>query len=97
MGARSRRTCEYLAVLQKPPFKAKETWKDHSIPDVWTEKVTARADHPHKKPVGLQRRLIAAVTKPDDVVVDPCAGSYSVLTACDLEGRIFVGCDILNL
>ena len=83
----------FAAARQDP---SKDTWKDHFIPDVWAERVNTRNGHPHKKPVGLQRRLIAAVTKADDIVVDPCAGSYSVLTACDLEGRVFIGCDLLQ-
>jgi site-specific DNA-methyltransferase (adenine-specific) len=99
MGYRSRRTSEHLIILQKPPKRAKDVWTDHSIPDVWTEKSintsTSASLHPHTKPVGLQAALIAAVTKAGDVVVDPCAGSYSVLRACQESGRNFLGCDLI--
>ena len=108
MGYRSRRKCEYLVIKQHLPKRAKGKWTDHSIPDVWTKameleeldrrsyfKVRTREEtHPHSKPVGLQSRLIEAVTRKGDVVVDPCAGGYSVLNACEITGRHFLGCDI---
>lgn len=92
MGYRTRRKSEYLIVLQKSPMKAKACWTDHTIPDVWEEKT--QKTHPHSKPVELQRRLIAATTKAGDTVLDPAAGGYSVLEACRLLGRDFVGGDI---
>ena len=59
---------------------------------VWNEKV----DHviTHRKPVGLQAKLIEAITSTGDVVLDPAAGSYSVLDACRRTGREFLGCDL---
>ena len=92
MGYRTRRTAEYLMVLQKKPKRAKGIWTRHDIPDVWDEKPSTRVTH--AKPVGLQQALIEAVTAPGDVVLDPAAGSFSVLQACQLSGRTFVGCDI---
>lgn len=76
-------------MLQKSPVKAKACWTDHTIPDVWEEKVTKT--HPHSKPIEMQRRLIAATTKDGDTVLDPAAGSYSVFEACRLTGRDFIG------
>ncbi len=92
MGYRTRRTAEYLLVLQKKPKRAKGIWTRHDIPDVWEEKPSSRVTH--AKPVGLQQALIEAVTAPGDVVLDPAAGSFSVLQACQQSGRTFVGCDI---
>lgn len=92
MGYRTRRTAEYLVVLQKLPKRAKGVWTRHDIPDVWDEKPASRVTH--AKPVGLQKALIEAVTGPGDVVLDPAAGSFSVLKACRLAGRTFVGCDV---
>lgn len=92
MGYRTRRKSEYLIILQKSPVRAKAYWTDHSIPDVWEEKVTKV--HPHSKPVELQRRLILATTNADDVVLDPASGGYSVLEACRLCNRTFIGGDI---
>lgn len=93
MGYRTRRVGEYLLILQKPPKRAKGVWQSHDIPDVVTEKVE-RVGNVHPKPVNLQARLIEAVTDPEDVVLDPAAGSYSVMKAAHLVGRQFLGCDI---
>ncbi len=94
MGYRSRRRCEYLLVLQKSPRKAKGVWQVHNIADVWQESVVRKRNGVHPKPVKLQAALIEAVSNPGDVVVDPAAGSFSVMEACRIRGRNFVGCDI---
>jgi site-specific DNA-methyltransferase (adenine-specific) len=97
MGYRSRRFSEHLVVLQKLPVRAKGVWRIHDIPDVWTEKIEgSNKNHPHAKPRGLQEKLIRAVTNIGDVVVDPAAGGYSVLKACEATTRNFLGCDILG-
>lgn len=93
MGYRTRRQAEYLIVLQKPPKRAKGIWLDNSIRDCVAEKVVRR--NTHAKPVDLQARLINAVTKANEVIVDPAAGTFSVLKACEQVGnRYFLGCDI---
>jgi site-specific DNA-methyltransferase (adenine-specific) len=92
-GYRRRRRGDYLLVLQKPPVRAKATWRDHGIPSRWPEKVD-RKTHPHAKPAGLIARLIGAITAPGDLVVDPAAGSFIVMHVCNAMGRNFVGCDI---
>jgi site-specific DNA-methyltransferase (adenine-specific) len=93
MGYRSRRQAEYLLVWQKPPIKAKATWRDHGIPDVWSEKIVERR-HTHQKPSGLIQRLIEAVTDPGDLVVNPCAGSFCTMDVALACGRHFLGCDL---
>ena len=92
MGYRTRRMSEYCLVLQKAPQRAKGVWLIHDIPDVWPEKLDTKFTH--AKPVKLQARLIEALTNPSDIVIDPAAGSYSVLDACRLADRQFLGCDI---
>jgi site-specific DNA-methyltransferase (adenine-specific) len=92
MGYRSRRISEYLVIMQKAPRRAKGVWALHDIPDVWDEKVIGKG--PHAKPILLQSRLIEATTNTRDVVLDPAAGSYSVLEACRRLNRRFLGCDI---
>jgi site-specific DNA-methyltransferase (adenine-specific) len=108
MGYRSRRKCEYLAVLQKEPRRAKGIWTDHGIPDVWTHKMEMdhlvayrmtsqdlrHSGHPHAKPLGLQRRLIEATTRRGQLIVDPTSGGYSVMTSAMVAGRQFLGCDL---
>jgi site-specific DNA-methyltransferase (adenine-specific) len=91
MGKRSRRRGDYLLVLQRPPVTARN-WRDHGISSRWVEKVN-RKIHPHVKPVGLIERVIAAVTLPGDLVIDPAAGGFGVLHAALRLGREFIGCD----
>jgi len=91
MGKRSRRRGDYVLALQKKPVTPK-TWTDHGIPNRWPEKIDRRR-HPHIKPTELTSRLIAAVTKPGDLIVDPAAGSFVVLEIARLLGRRFIGCD----
>ena len=93
MGYRSRRVSEYCVVLQKHPRRAKGVWKIHNIRDVWLER-TKTKEHPHQKPIGLQAELIAAVSNKGDYVIDPAAGSFSVMEAALLKNRNFIGCDL---
>jgi len=92
-GYRSRCCSGYLLVLQKPPLRARATWRDHAIRDHWSEQVDRRI-HPHIKPVGLITRLIGAVTQPGDLVIDPAAGSFVVMHAAHRLGRNFSGVDL---
>lgn len=93
MGYRSRRVSEYCVVLQKQPKRAKGVWKLHNIPDVWNEP-SEKENHPHEKPIRLQASLIDAVTNEGDYVIDPAAGSFSVMKSAHLKGRNFIGCDL---
>lgn len=99
-GYRTRHRGTYLLVLQKPQRKrphlvAKATWPDRKIPDRWVERIIRpKSQHPHIKPIGLITRLIGAVTHPGDLVVDPAAGSFVVMTAAHQLGREFIGCDV---
>ena len=93
MGYRTRRTSEYCLILQKRPIKAKGVWTVHDIPDVWSEK--AASGRTHEKPIRLQARLIEALTRENEIILDPAAGNYTVLQACAITGRRFLGCDIM--
>ena len=46
--------------------------------------------HPHQKPVELMRTLIAHVTSPGDLVLDPFAGSGSTAVAAKLLHRRYI-------
>lgn len=95
-GYRSRRQSEHLLIIQKTP-KTIKTWKDRSIPDSYSEKILlprTKGLHPHRKPVGLIKKLIESVTEVGDLVLDPCAGSFSTFSVCDETGRDFIGCDL---
>jgi site-specific DNA-methyltransferase (adenine-specific) len=94
MGRRARCVTEYLVIAQKQPQIAKGVWTDHRLPDCWSEGRNPLR-HPHAKPHVLTERIIRAVTKRGDLVVDPCAGGYGVLDACQLTGREFIGGDLI--
>ena len=92
MGYRARRCGEYLFVFE-PPLRAKATWRDHGIRDRWVEKVDTRFIRISSRPV-LIRRLIAGVTMPGDLIIDPAAGSFLVMHLAHELGRRFSGCDL---
>jgi len=50
--------------------------------------------HPHQKPQQLLRQLIENHTLPGELVIDPTAGSGSVLEAAFLTKRAFWGCEL---
>lgn len=50
--------------------------------------------HPTQKPVRLLERLLALVTAPGNVVLDPFAGSCSTAIACVNSNRQFIGFEI---
>lgn len=97
MGYRTRRKSEYLIIIQKTPKRAKGIWVDHGIPDVWQEKIEARAKcHAHAKPEKLQAALIKATTAEGELVLDPAAGGFSVLRSALSVGRRFIGTDLMG-
>lgn len=50
--------------------------------------------HPNEKPLDLMRRLIEATTKPNDLILDPFAGSGTTLVAALQSGRRYIGVDL---
>lgn len=66
--------------------------------DVWDIGVIApiareRTGYPSQKPEALLARVIGALSDPDDVVLDPYAGSGTTLAVAAKLGRAFVGID----
>lgn len=55
-----------------------------------------KLDHPCQYPVALVRRLVRALTREDEVVVDPYCGVGSTGVAALLEGRRFVGAELME-
>ena len=67
--------------------------------DLWTipnvkSKHKEKTSHPCQFPVALPQRLIRALTRPGDLVLDPFAGVSSAGIAALIEERRFLGCEI---
>lgn len=50
--------------------------------------------HPNEKPLDLMRQLIEVTTKPNDLILDPFAGSGTTLVAALQSGRRYIGVEI---
>lgn len=60
----------------------------------WVRDLGMERIHETQKPIALLQRLIEIFTDPDDVVIDPCAGSGSTLIAAANLGRKAYGMEI---
>ena len=67
-----------------------DVWDIPNVKSNHVEKTT----HPCQFPVALPQRFIRALTKPDDLVLDPFAGASSTGVAALLEGRRFLGAEM---
>jgi site-specific DNA-methyltransferase (adenine-specific) len=66
--------------------------------DVWWHTIVPtnsreRTGYPTQKPLGVLRRVVAASSRPDDLVVDWCAGSGTTAVAARELGRRFIAGD----
>jgi site-specific DNA-methyltransferase (adenine-specific) len=93
MGSRGRGVMEYAVIAQKLPTRAKGVWIDRGMLDGFLEPKELNG-HAHAKPRAWTERLIRSITRPGDLVVDPCAGGFMLLDVCRNNGREFVGCDL---
>ena len=60
----------------------------------WVRDLGMERIHETQKPIALLKRLVELFTDPDDVVIDPCAGSGSTLIAAANLGRKAYGFEI---
>jgi len=69
------------------------TWNQEAVGDgtIWRIAREQNKEHPVAFPVGLPWRCIRAATNPDDLVLDPFAGSGTTGVAAAMLGRRFVG------
>ncbi len=54
----------------------------------------ARNRHPYGQSLGAFRKVVERLTRPGDLVVDPCMGGGTTLLAATSLGRHAVGCDV---
>ena len=69
----------------------------HNIPDVWRDEECRKSEGASRiaSRVALQAELIRAVSNQGDGrVIDPAAGSFSVMEAARARARQFIGCDL---
>lgn len=64
------------------------------IADVLPWAYTGNKLHPTQKPTEALAPIIAALTRPGDIVLDPFAGSGSTLIAAKRLGRAFIGIEL---
>lgn len=73
---------------------------DCRLADVWTDSAPGLAfnfrsrQHPNEKPLPVMHRLVDGMSLPDQVVLDPFAGSGTTLRAAKDLGRRAVGVEI---
>lgn len=87
--------CEYGLVLYKdklPKFNNDGRMVFNCFD--WGRDTKTPKVHPTQKPVPLLERLIELFTDPNDVIIDPCAGSGSTLLAAANMGRRAYGFEI---
>lgn len=81
--------CEYAILLYReklPKFNNNGTMIFNCMD--WPRDTDTPKVHPTQKPLALMERLVSIFTDPDDVVIDPCAGSaVSLLAAKNLWRR----------
>ncbi len=92
MGADFRTAHERILVLEKgkPGYQRKDfaDVQRHSMPQ------HTAVTHPHEKPLGLLKGMLAHSTQPGDTILDPFMGSGSTGVACALMGRKFIGIEL---
>lgn len=68
-------------------------WKDR---DNWADVLCSPIEkslHAWQQPIADAKKLIEYFSSPGDLVIDPCAGSFTVAEAAQSLGRRFVACD----
>jgi site-specific DNA-methyltransferase (adenine-specific) len=74
---------------------SKGDWKAHGrIPDLLRNDTQEKRYHPWQQPEAEVMQLVSFLSQPGQLVVDPCAGSFTTAVACKRLGRRFVGCDV---
>ena len=95
---------EHLYVFWKPGITeinrarlAEGEWAEWGSRAVWRiPSVRANDDHEAKFPLELARRVVRLFSDAGDLVVDPFIGSGTTAIAAQMEGRRFVGMDVVK-
>jgi site-specific DNA-methyltransferase (adenine-specific) len=87
--------CEYGLIIYRdrlPKFRNKGKMIFNCMD--WPRDNESEKIHPTQKPIELLKTLIEIFTDPNDVVIDPVAGSGSTIVAAELTGRKGYGFEI---
>jgi site-specific DNA-methyltransferase (adenine-specific) len=58
------------------------------------ERANVDTRHPTQKPTDLMAQIVKLISQPDEIVLDPFAGTATTGVACVQTGRSFIGCEI---
>jgi site-specific DNA-methyltransferase (adenine-specific) len=78
-----------LLLYSKGPYRRTTGRKTDLLPMPHKEKGL----HEWQQPVGIIEELIKSFSNVNDLIVDPCAGSFTTALACRNLSRRFIGCD----
>jgi site-specific DNA-methyltransferase (adenine-specific) len=78
-----------ILIYSKGDWQHRGRW-----PDVSKVRSKEKKLHDWQQPLEEVERLVRYFSTPGDLVVDPCAGSFTTAVACHRLGRRFVGCDV---
>ena len=88
----------YISVLIFQKGEAKLTKPLLDVMEVSTSaQQCAKREHPTQKREDVCRKLIFALSQPDDIVLDPFAGSGTTLIASKQTGRRYIGIELNQL
>ncbi len=85
-------TYEEIYLIVKPAFRLNP--KMNVYGDIWNITPERDSKHPAPFPIDIPIRCISAASKPNDLVIDPFAGSGTTPRAAQLLGRNFMACDL---
>ena len=73
-------------------WNTKYNWSNYT--GVYEDRVVGASKHPYEKPASLLQRFILLHSNPNNVILDPFAGSGTVISIAESLGRIAFGYDI---
>ena len=83
---------EAIAFLHRADVKP--AWHGGGRAGVWTYPVAQNQGHPTAKPLPMVQDWVRLFTDPNDVILDPFAGSGTTLRAAKDEGRRAIGVEL---
>jgi DNA modification methylase len=88
---------ERIYVLSPTGYQRKQYFKNEGHGDVWRipRARVVGSNHDASYPLELARRCVRLWSRPGDTVCDPYSGSGTTMIAAYLEGRKFIGAELM--